>query len=181
MTNVSYSPVEYDPAAGSANSLATVELALSRPIDPQMTISVDGRLLPRTRDSFARAVASSPSTYQSSLLEASTVGGNTWIPVSATEVMISLDPSKAQRGFPQIILSSPTEGTVNVSNYLSSASVGNESFHCYNPCLSNMVPLSYPQGDSCSKWLYFMPQQRPESHTCLYPSLQIRHPSSRPV
>lgn len=161
VSKLAYSPVEFSPTA-STNSPATIQIELNEPIDPQLTVSINGRILQRARDSFGRAISGPGAAGAGGLLEtgsysASTYSGNTWIPISSEALSISIDPTLVERRFPDIVLASPL-GDARVSDWLprsggssssssgknkSTTTVTGNAFTCIDPCLANMVPMSY--------------------------------------
>ena len=150
--NLTYASVDFDSGAPAATP-ASLQLKLSQPIDPQMTVSVNGHILLRARDSFGRAIAGSGAGGN---LETSTFAPNsvnTWIPTSSRELTIQLDPSLVQRRFPDIVMNSPLNsaylGEALTSMHVSGAdptitvNVGGSAFFCSDPCIGQMPPISF--------------------------------------
>ena len=48
---MTYAPAEYDPT-GATKSLVSVAIETSQSIDPQQIISINGKILKRSRDNF---------------------------------------------------------------------------------------------------------------------------------
>jgi hypothetical protein len=151
VTEVDYSPREFD-STSSAATIASVRITLRDAMDPQMTLSVDGNVLPRARDTFARAIPNSGGA--GGLLESGSYSVNTWVPTSDTSLILSLDASKVEKRFPDIVLSS-TRGSISLTSVLPKLDanggvpkttvfkVRGDSYGCFSPCISNMTPLSY--------------------------------------
>lgn len=154
VSQVTYTPVEYDPTTVT-NSAATMQITLTSDIDPQLTVTVDGKIIPRARDTFGRGIQNAGGS--GGLLETNAYSALTptmsWIPISSNVLTVSLNPAQVERRFPSIVLSSPLD-TVNVSQFLVhtpdtptpadvSVLIGGETFSCPNGCVSFLPPLSY--------------------------------------
>jgi hypothetical protein len=127
---VSYTPTEFDPAAGRAMPVS-MDLRLNGvTIDREETVSVDGIFLKRSRDTFGRATAAGGT---GGLLESTSIDVNTWIPVSANEMILSLDAATFSKKFPVILLSSP-RGTLGVTGHVTdhtTLDIGGVMFACH--------------------------------------------------
>ena len=111
ITSIEFNRNEFDPTSGKPAPV-TVRITLSRDMDQQQTVSVDGQLIQRVRDNFGRAI--SPTiTGSNGVLETAQMGTNTWIPTSPTTMLITLDSSQFGNQFPQILLSSP-QGVIDI-------------------------------------------------------------------
>lgn len=159
VSSVAYSPTEFDPTA-TTTFVASLRITLGRPIDAQMTLSVDGKIIPRARDTFARAVTNAGGS--GGLLESSSYTVNTWIPTSATTLIVSLDPSRYDKRFPEIVLAS-IDSSTSLSMFLprmdangilisddptlprrtAAYYIVGERFGCQDPCSSNIPPLGF--------------------------------------
>ena len=113
ITSVTYAPAEYDPT-GATKSLVSVAIETSQSIDPQQIISINGKILKRSRDNFGRAV---PAGGSGGLLETSSVDPNSWLPTGSTSFTLSLDPSAFGRRFPDILIAAPS-GTLSLHDQL---------------------------------------------------------------
>jgi|GEM_PF-2064414 len=106
--SIEFNRVEYDPTKVSPSNpaLVNVIVRLGQDLDQQDTITVDGTLLKRSRDSFGRAVNGGSS---GGLLETA-VGGapGTWMPVASNAFIMTLDASQFGQRFPSIVLASPS-------------------------------------------------------------------------
>jgi hypothetical protein len=84
-------------------------------LDREQTVSVNGIILKRARDSFGRATAAGGS---GGLLQSAALDAGTWIPVSSKELILYLNPSLFPRRFPSILLNSPN-GSIDVTSQIS--------------------------------------------------------------
>lgn len=110
---IAYTPAEYD---GAAPGVVTVSLSLKdAALDREQTVSVNGIILKRARDTFGRATATGGS---GGLLQSAALDAGTWIPVSSKELILNLNPALFTRRFPSILLSSPN-GSIDVSSQMS--------------------------------------------------------------
>ncbi len=100
----SYNPATYTPANPV---LVAVSVTLRRPIDQQATLTANGILLRRARDTFGRAIPTGAGS--GGLLEESTgiAQANTWIPISPTNLLITLDAGQFGSVFPTIKVNNP--------------------------------------------------------------------------
>jgi hypothetical protein len=106
---MAYSPVAYDPTKPTSTSLAVlVTIDFDRDLDYQLSLTAEGTLVKRVRDTFGRATASGGS---GGLLEASQLDPMTWIPTGNRSLLLRLDSSQIKLGFPQLLFSSPLSTT----------------------------------------------------------------------
>jgi hypothetical protein len=109
ITKMAYSPVAYDPTKPtSTNSAVLVTIEFDRDLDYQLSLTADGTLVKRVRDTFGRATTSGGS---GGLLEASQLDPMTWIPTGNRSLLLKLDSSQIKLGFPQLLFSSPLSTT----------------------------------------------------------------------
>jgi hypothetical protein len=151
ITELRFAIVQYDPSVATP-TIATLRLATAVPLDPQMTVNVDGYQIKRARDNFARAT---PSGGSSGLLESSTLAVNTWIPTSSNSLILNLDASMFTTHFPRIELIAPSPGnTIDVVNELR-ATTPNVTVNGYTwicpdiaqyGCVVYLPPLAYVKG-----------------------------------
>ena len=144
ITSVTYAPAEYDPT-GATKSLVSVAIETSQSIDPQQIISINGKILKRSRDNFGRAV---PAGGSGGLLETSSVDPNSWLPTGSTSFTLSLDPSAFGRRFPDILIAAPS-GTLSLHDQLrpggAKIHISGSDFVCTNTCASDLPALGYPK------------------------------------
>jgi hypothetical protein len=108
---LTYVPTDYDPA-GAVKSLVSVAIETSQPIDQQQTISVNGKILKRSRDNFGRGISAGGA---GGLLETASLDPNSWLPTSSTSLTLTLDPSGFGRHFPDILIAAPS-GTFSLND-----------------------------------------------------------------
>lgn len=151
ITELRFAIVQYDPSAPTP-TIATLSLATAVPLDPQMTVNVDGYQIRRARDNFARAT---PSGGSSGLLESSTLVVNTWIPTSSNSLILNLDASMFTTHFPRIELVAPSsQDTIDVVNELrdptANVTVNGYTWICpgkrQQGCDVYLPPLAYVKG-----------------------------------
>jgi len=110
---VAYTPAEYDAATPG---VVTVSLNLKDvALDREQTVSVNGIILKRARDTFGRATGAGGA---GGLLQSSSLDAGTWIPVSSKELILNLNPALFTRRFPSILLNSPN-GSIDVNSQMS--------------------------------------------------------------
>ncbi len=113
LSSISYSPVEFE--AGNFNpDKVTVDVILKNNLDREQIVSVNGVILKRARDSFARAT---PGIATGGILQATDTTAGTWFPVTEKELILTLNPAAFQDKFPRILLESP-KGTFDFSDQL---------------------------------------------------------------
>ena len=182
VTSISYTPADYDPT-GAAKTAMSVELTMARPIDPQQTISVNGKIIKRSRDAFGRAVASSGPT---GLLETQTTDANSWIPTSSTSLMMTLDPSGFGRHFPDIEIASPSlpqalsvSAAVNAGAHVT---IGGRTFNCSPPACPDALPaLGYPKAAAPKQLLVSHWRRDPSPEKLLITVASDQQPASTPT
>ncbi len=146
--SIDFNRVEYDPTAVTSASPVVVSatLKLNSDIDQQTTITANGVLVRRARDSFARGVAAGGT---GGLLESNTLADNTWIPISSASTLY-LDGTTFANQFPEIIMASPSS-TRNLNSVIASAKpcptviVSGQTVDDSGPCLDQIPSLSYPK------------------------------------
>lgn len=110
---IAYTPVEFE---GATPGVVTVSLNLKDvALDREQTVSVNGIIVKRARDTFGRATTAGGS---GGLLQAAALDAGTWIPVSSKELILNLNPSLFTRRFPSILLNSPN-GSIDVNSQMS--------------------------------------------------------------
>lgn len=155
--SVAYAPVEFDPTSAVAPT-ASIKIDFATSIDPEMEITVNSQIIPRARDTFARGVTSGGS---GGMLESNSFTNNTWIATSSRTIVLSLDPSKFSRGFPDVAFISPSDvtplnerellpifdakGNLKVKGKSRGVQyiVSGQTFGCADPCESDLPPLGY--------------------------------------
>lgn len=142
--SISYAPADFDPAAPT-KSLVSLEIGTSEPIDSQQVVSINGKIIKRSRDSFGRGVGSGGS---GGLLETATVDPNSWLPTASTRFTLTLDPSSFGRIFPEIEIDSPS-GPLTVKEFLNGSGektvdIAGRGFFCGPTCLADLPALGYP-------------------------------------
>lgn len=123
--SIDFNRVEYDPTAGKAPVSLTIKL--KEDMDQQQTVTVNGQLVQRVRDNFGRAVASGGTN---GVLETSSLATNTWIPTNSRTILMTLDGSAFGDRFPQILLSSPRRGSIDVSRSQSVVTISGRQLDC---------------------------------------------------
>ncbi len=103
LKRLEFDTATYDPTSANP-TIVTLTIETLHRFDPQMTVSVDGYLIKRARDTFGRATSG---TGTGGILETSALGVNTWIPVSQNRLLLQLDASNYITHFPRIELVSP--------------------------------------------------------------------------
>jgi hypothetical protein len=153
--SVSYTPVEDDVTSPLPSAvMVTVGLADATPIDPEATITADGILVSRIRDTFGRAVSGGGS---GGILESSTgqLQLNTWIPVNSHSLILNLNPRTFRGHFPAVLLQSP-RGVMDLSSKVSNVYIQGRS--C-DQCTANLPALSYPKVPvaplSVARWMFW--------------------------
>jgi hypothetical protein len=111
---IAYSPTEFDPGNNVVGAV-TVNMKLNVVLDREQTISVNGIILKRARDTYGRATGAGGS---GGLLQASALDPGTWIPISSKELIMNLNPTLFTRRFPSIFLNSPN-GSIDVNSQIS--------------------------------------------------------------
>lgn len=145
-TKMAYAPAEFDPT-GVTKSLVALTLETDQDIDQQQTVSVNGRVLKRSRDSFGRGISSGG---LGGLLETGAIEANTWFPTSSKSVTLTLDPAGFGGRFPDIQISSP-RGILRVNEALRTYAsevdvrVGGRRFICGITCVSDLPALGAPK------------------------------------
>jgi hypothetical protein len=147
--SVAYAPADFDPTK-TTQTLVSVAITTSGTIDPQQTVSVNGRFLKRTRDTFGRGVSASGSG-SGGVLETSTLDPNSWVPTGSKALLLSLDPSLFGRRFPDIRITTPYESysaTAQLKPKPTGATitVNGREFYCGESCPSDLPALGYPKG-----------------------------------
>jgi hypothetical protein len=142
---ISYAPAEFDPAAPT-KPLVSLEIKTSQPIDSQQVISINGKIIKRSRDSFGRGVSSGGS---GGLLETANIDPNSWLPTGSLRFTLTLDPSAFGRSFPDIEIVSPS-GSITVKEWLkpkgATVNIAGRDFVCSNTCIADLPALGYPKG-----------------------------------
>ena len=114
---LAYAPLEFDPGNAGTVGTVTVNLKLKAPLDREQTITANGILLKRARDTYGRATTSGGS---GGLLQASSLDAGTWIPINSKELLLHLNPMLFTRSFPSILLTSPN-GSIDINQHLAKA------------------------------------------------------------
>jgi hypothetical protein len=110
VVKMAYGPVAYDATkASSAKPDVVVSLEFAQDLDYELTLTANGSLVKRARDTFARATTANNSN--TGLLEATALDPMTWIATGSRSLLLKLDPAQASLGFPQIMFSSPSATT----------------------------------------------------------------------
>jgi hypothetical protein len=116
VSKIMYSPVDY----GSSDTQAPVMVTATfepgtATLDKEEMINVNGRYLQRARDTFGRAVVATGITGSGGILETGSLSLNTWLPVSSTTFVMSLDGLLFKNKFPNVLLQSP-RGVIDLTN-----------------------------------------------------------------
>jgi len=142
--SIAYVPSDYDPS-GATKTMVSVAVQTSETIDPQQTISINGRFLKRSRDNFGRGVGTGGS---GGLLETTTLDSNSWVPTGSRAFILTLDPSAFGRRFPDIRIATPS-GSYSATEQLKHGgariSIGGRNFACEETCPSDLPALGYPK------------------------------------
>jgi hypothetical protein len=166
--SVNYTPLEDDRTVAIPTAVTvTVSFTPDSRIDPETTIIADGILISRVRDTFGRAVQGGGAGGQ---LEAQQLQLNTWIPVNAHELILSLNPRTFGSHFPAILMESP-QGTTHLTAQLrqGKAHVRLQGRDCYS-CATALPPLAYPKATiaqlSAARWSFWKKEgaEKPDSH-----------------
>ncbi len=147
---LAYAPIEFDPANPGVGAV-TVNLRLNVDLDREQTVTVNGIVVKRARDTYGRATANGGS---GGLLQANSLDAGTWIPISSKELVLNLNPTLFTRRFPAIILSSP-RGSIDINKQLGEAGeieVAGVTYKCPNDsksaCGSVIPPIGRPKAVS---------------------------------
>lgn len=152
--SVDFTPIEFDPTSATP-AISALRIDLDTPVDPELEISVNGQVIPRARDTFARAVQNFGGS--GGMLESTSFSANTWIATSSETITMSLDPSKFSRNFPDIVFLSPSSvRPLNESVLLPELNdhgqlvpgkvlymVGGQNLGCIEPCQADIPPLGF--------------------------------------
>jgi hypothetical protein len=148
VTQLEYSTALYDSTSGNP-ALSTLVFDTRHPVDSEAKVSVDGVLLKRARDNFARATNSGGT---GGILEATSLSTNTWTPIGPNRILLELDVSPFTTHFPRVDLYSPVSA-FNLQNEMLGApvSIDGRNLICADRekigCL-NLPPLGRPKGAS---------------------------------
>ncbi|MCP9495209.1 MAG: hypothetical protein MSG64_12255 [Pyrinomonadaceae bacterium MAG19_C2-C3] len=143
---IAYTPAEFEPSNASPGAV-TVNIKLKTALDREQTVSANGIILKRARDTFGRATGTGGS---GGLLQATTLDAGTWIPVNSKELILNLNPAVFTRRFPSILLTSPN-GTIDVTSQVSNATleVAGLPYTCPSsanaPCASVLPAVGRPK------------------------------------
>ncbi|MGB9228899.1 MAG: hypothetical protein WCC24_04110 [Terracidiphilus sp.] len=165
---VSYNPATYTPANPA---LVAISVTLTRPIDQQATLSANGILLKRARDTFGRAIPNGNGS--GGLLEESTsiAQANTWIPISPENLLITLDAGQFGSDFPTIEINNPAGQRQRITNSIEDnfATVSGHPLRCLTTSAFCQLPsLGYtiPANVNLGVMLWEANCQPPGSTTC---------------
>lgn len=95
-----------DYSTGEPGTLANLVLTLSAPIDPADRVSINGHYLSRAFDSFGRGSAGNIAGALD-MSAAAPLGPDQWLPVSPTELFVTLNPNAYTGSFPDILIEGP--------------------------------------------------------------------------
>ncbi len=143
--SISYNRLEYDATTVSSSNPAsvTVRVVLDQDMDQEESVSVNGIPIRRARDTFGRATTAAGS---GGLLEAASLGTNTWIPSGPRTLIITLDASMFGERFPLILLASPAD-LVDLSKALTQSTnvfVSGHKLKCSgSPCTPTLPSLGF--------------------------------------
>jgi hypothetical protein len=134
---VAYTPGEFDPAnpASSNTNKVTVDITFDSDLEREETVSVNGNIISRARDTFGRATLKNPLAANGvaggsgGLLESGTLDAGTWLPISSREIILNLNPVAYRGRFPSIILNSP-KGSIDITNHITHATIGGAKYIC---------------------------------------------------
>ena len=156
LQSVSYSTADVDvpsPGTSPTSPMATINLVLGadRRIDSEANLFVNGVALPRYRDSFLRATApptsggTAPGT--GGVLDTTTKTDSSWLPISNSELSVSLVAPLFTSAFPSIRLDSPS-GSIDLTDDIdaeTSISVSGRTLKCPStasqPCGQILPPV----------------------------------------
>jgi hypothetical protein len=146
VTEINFNRTSFDPTTVSSANPATVGLMISvdTNLDQQETLTVNGMIIKRARDTFGRGTTGSGS---GGLLEASSLVPNSWVPIGSKEILLSLDGSQFGEHFPTIGFSSPNQqwtlnGGINGSTVIE---VSGRTLQCLgaDTCATAIPSLAY--------------------------------------
>jgi hypothetical protein len=155
---ISYTPVEDDPANATPTAvMVSITLADNINIDPETTITADGILVNRIRDTFGRAITGAGAGGSGGVLEvtAAQLQLNTWIPVNSHELILNLNPRSFRGHFPTVLMQSPRGITELRARQ---ATVQLQGRNC-EQCRNSLPPLSYPKvaisNLTAARWMFW--------------------------
>jgi hypothetical protein len=123
----------------AASSCVALAITLSSDMDQQQTVTVDGALIPRVRDTFGRAAQGG----SQGLLEANSLTNcPNWIPNGPRSLLLTLNASNYGNRFPQILLNSPLAESLDVAVSVTQSAKSSEAIQItgqawYPACLSS--------------------------------------------
>jgi hypothetical protein len=120
----------YSPNDGS--SFVPVSVHLDHSLDSQARVLVDGEVLYRARDNFARATAASTGFSNTGLFEKQdgSMDGGQWSRTDENRMLILLKPSKYGSRFPEIVITSPTANGMPLLDEIREPEVAGYKYQC---------------------------------------------------
>ena len=158
---ISYAPVEDDPANQTPTAvMVAVTLAENTKIDPETTITADGILVSRIRDTFGRAVTGAGGSGGVLEVTAAQLQLNTWIPVNSHELLLNLNPRSFRGHFPTILMQSPR----GITELKAEGAVVQVQGHNCEQCKKSLPPMSYPKVSvsnlTAARWMFWSSDPR---------------------
>ena len=173
---ISYSPVE-DDSTNLTPTAAMVAITLvdGLNVDPETTITADGILISRIRDTFGRAITGAGGSGGVLEVAATQLQLNTWVPVNSNELLLNLNPRSFRGHFPTLLMQSP-RGVIELRTR--NASVQLQGRDCER-CKNSLPPLSYPKlpvsSLAAARWLFWSADPtHPNSGKVQYNNLEAK-------
>jgi hypothetical protein len=153
---ISYTPLEDDLTSTTSTAvMVAITLQDKVNIDPETTITADGILVSRIRDTFGRAVVGGGGSGGVLEVTATQLQLNTWIPVNSHELILNMNPRTFRGHFPTVLLQSP-RGAIELQT--KEADIWIQGRRC-DDCRKALPPLSYPKSAianlSVARWLFW--------------------------
>ncbi|MBB5346283.1 hypothetical protein [Tunturibacter empetritectus] len=136
----------YSPNDGS--SFVPVSVYLDHPLDSQARVLVDGEVLFRARDNFARATAAPTGFSNTGLFEKqdASMDGGQWSRTDENRLVILLKSSKYASRFPEIVITSPTDSAISLLDSIERPVVAGYQYQCGKgmaSCRGLLPPLNF--------------------------------------